>query len=187
MRLLSMLCLLAALSAPTGAGAQTLTLEDMIREVKVALLRVEQIAREEEIPPLHSVDLELNTVQVVDGNGKVSFLIFVIDGGVKTEQTNTVKLTLVPPPPESGSSVAAANIADTLTQAILAGARAIKLAGQGQPPLVANELKATLKFAFTKKAGGGLQLQFPPFEIGGSGSGSHGAVQTLSVTYKLSK
>ena len=168
----------------TPMFAKEVTLEDLVREVKVALLRVQQHAERDQLPPLATAELELNTVQSTEGSGKISFLIVEIGGEASKEFTHSVKLTLTPPSPKSSSDVTSVLLADALAESILAGARAISAAKKGSPPLHAKELKAVVKFALKRDAEGKLSISFPPFEIGTGASVSASAIQSITVTYK---
>lgn len=166
------------------AFSKDLTLKDLVREVKVALLKVQQSAENDKLPPLSSAVIELNTVQSSIGQGKFSVIIVEIGGSSSSEFTNTVKLTLVPPSSKASSDVASIQFADALAESILAGARGIAAAKTGSPPLNAKELEATIKFVIKRDGNGKLSISFPPFELGGGGSISRSSIQTIKVIYK---
>jgi hypothetical protein len=171
-----------AFAEPTCANQ--MTLEDLIREVKVALLKVQQDDESRSLPKLETAVLELNTVQVMKANGKVSFYVVEIGGDVSSQITHTVTLTLTPPSAKASSDVASTRLAEALAESILAGAKAIVAAKKGSPPLHARELKVAIKFALIREGGGGLKVSFPPFAIGAGGSISASAIQSITVTYK---
>jgi hypothetical protein len=168
----------------TSAGDGTLSLTDLVREVKVALLQVEEAAERQDLPKLESAVLEVKTSLKLEGDGKISMWVVELGGGQNNEYASTVTLTLKPPPPGSSSNIAAVHLADALREAIISGARAIKAAGQGNPPLVADKLEASVHFAVERDASGKVSIKFPPFEASGGGGVKSGAVQTISVTYK---
>jgi hypothetical protein len=75
------------------------------------------------------------------------------------------------------------HLADALKEAILSGARAIDVAKQGNPPLIADKLEASVHFAVQRDAKGGLSVKFPPFD---ASAGAHiigTEIQTITVTY----
>lgn len=168
----------ASADEPTG-----LPLVDMIRETKVALLRVQEKAEARNLPPLSEAVLELNTVQQVDASGSVKFFVIELGGGPATEASSTVKLTLTPPPPGSGSDVASVQFADRLAEGILSSARALAEASAGKPPLMVSSAVVSVRFGLTRSANGGLSVQFPPFELKGGGKINSSDIQTVTVTY----
>lgn len=178
------------LIAPTGGMAQSagsdsvLSLADLVREVKVALLQVSDATEAQNLPKLESAVLEANTSMKVEGDGKVSLWVIEVGGGKSAEYASTVTLTLRPPPPGSPSNIAAITFAPALKEAILSGARAIRAAGQGNPPLLADKLEASVHFAIERDASGKLAVKFPPFEISGGGDVTSAEIQTITVTYK---
>jgi hypothetical protein len=169
---------------PAGAQEATgLSLEDLVLEVKVALLRVQDGAEANALPKLSKAVLEVNTELKAGAGGKVSLWVVEVGASTSSTLTSSMKLTLKPPEPGSVSDVAAVRIADALAAAILAGAKAIAVAGAGNPPLIADELTATIKFAIDTKGNGGLAIKFPPFgALAEAGMGT-AAVQTIEVTY----
>ncbi|WP_426420307.1 trypco2 family protein [Bradyrhizobium genosp. A] len=178
------------LIAPTSAFAQgaadntALSLTDLVRELKVALLQVGEASERQHLPKLESAVLEAKTSMKLEGDGKISLWVIELGGGQNNEYASTVTLTLKPPPPGSSSNIAAVHLADALREAIISGARAINAAGQGNPPLVADKLEAAVHFAVTRDASGKVAIKFPPFEVSGGGGATSAAVQTITVTYK---
>jgi hypothetical protein len=120
----------------------------------------------------------------VEGNGKISLWVVELGAGQNAEYASSVTLTLKPPPPGSASNIAAIHLADALREAIISGARAIKEAGEGNPPLIADKLEASVRFALDRDASGKLAIKFPPFEVSGGGGVKGAAVQAITVTYK---
>lgn len=183
---LVMVAIAAAAMAAQSAAAQDssgLPLAEMIRETKIALLRVQEKAEARNLPPLSSAILEVNTVQQVDANGSVKFLVIELGGGPATEAATTVKLTLVPPSPGAGSDVAKVQLADRLAEVILASVQSIAEAHKGKPPLIASAVEVAVKFGVVRSANGGLAIQFPPFELKAGGKIKASEIQTVTVTY----
>ena len=174
--------------AQTSAGDAALSLTDLVREVKVALLQVGDAAERQNLPKLESAILAAKTSMKLEGDGKISLWVIELGGGQNNEYATTVTLTLKPPPPESpniaASNTAAVHLADALKEAIISGARAIKAAGQGNPPLIADKLEASVHFAVERDASGKVGIKFPPFEASGGGGVKSAAVQTITVTYQ---
>lgn len=175
-------------TAPSEAAPKAssgLLLEDLVRQVKLALLEVEQSAEAEKLPSLAKVELEVNTVQTRGGDGKLSLLVIELGSGASQELTNTVKLTLAPPSPSSTSDVSATDLANALVESILVGARAIAAAKKGTPPLLARELTVAIRFLVSRDAGGKVTVKFPPFEVGGGAKLHSSDVHEISVVYKV--
>jgi hypothetical protein len=170
--------------AQTSAGDAALSLTDLVREVKVALLQVGEAAERQNLPKLESAVLAAKTSMKLEGDGKISLWVVELGGSQNNEYASTVTLTLKPPPPGSSSNIAAVHLADALREAIISGARAINAAAQGNPPLVADKLEASVHFAVERDASGKAAIKFPPFEASGGGGVKSAAVQTITVTYK---
>ena len=162
---------------------QGMPLADMIRETKVALLKVQEKAEARNLPPLSAAVLELNTVQSVEANGSVNFLVVEFGGGPTSETASTVKIRLVPPSPGAGTDVASLQLADRLAEGILASARSLADAAKGKPPLIVSTVEVVVKFAIARAANGGLSLRFPPLEVKAGGKINASEIQTVTVTY----
>jgi hypothetical protein len=175
---------------PLGGVAQPvaneadLSLADLVREVKVALLKVAEAVEAQHLPKLDKAELEVNTSIKTEADGKVSLWVVELGTSGNNEYATTVTLTLTPPPPGSPSNIAVVHLADALSEAILAGARAIQAAGEGNPPLLADELVASVRFAIVRDGNGKFGVKFPPFEASAGASVGTAQVQTITVTYK---
>lgn len=161
-----------------------LSLIDLVREVKVALLKVADAIEAQKLPALDKAELEVNTSMKIDGEGKVSLWVVELGSSGKNEHVSTVTLILRPPKPGSPSDIAAVHLAEALSEVILAGARAIKEAEKGDPPLVADELVASVNFAVDRDAKGNVRLRFPPFDASAGFVVAAAQVQKITVTYK---
>lgn len=170
--------------AQTAADEGALSLSDLVREVKVALLQVAEAAEAQDLPKLDNALLEAKTSMKIAGDGKISLWVVEIGGGKSNEYGSTVRLALKPPPPGSSSDIAAVHLADALREAILSGARAIRAAGEGNPPLVLDKLEALVNFAIQRDASGKLSVKFPPFSVSGGAGVTSAEVQTITVTYR---
>jgi hypothetical protein len=160
-----------------------LSLSDLVREVKVALLQVNEAAENQHLPALNNAVLQANTSMKVDDHGKISLWVIEIGGGQSHEISSNVTLTLKPPPPGSSSNIETVHLADALKEAILAGARAIDVAKEGNPPLIADKLEASVHFAIQRDAKGGISVKFPPFDASAGAQFTGNELQTITVTY----
>lgn len=176
---------LVLLAVPAKAE-EALVLEDLVRELKVALLKVEDaVEAAKDLPGLESATLEVNAVVSIDAKAGFSWWVVQLGASGGTEYATTIRLKLKPPPAGSPASVSEIDLADSLKEAILAGARAIKVARETNPPLLARSLETTIRFGVEGKAGGGFAIKFPPFEASASGEVAQSAVQSISVKYGL--
>jgi len=170
-------------AATASAKAQGLPLADLIRETKVALLRVQEKAEAQRLPPLKNATLEVNTTQEISGDGSVKFLVVELGAGPSVGSTSTVKITLEPPPPGAGINIANVQLADKLAEGILSAARSLAEAEQGQPPLIVSAVTVAIKFAVKRSASGGLALEFPPFKLNAKAGNQSSDIQVITVTY----
>jgi hypothetical protein len=168
------------------ADGQGFPLADMIRETKVALLRVQEKNEARNLPPLNKAVLELNTVQQVDASGSVKFLVIEIGGGPATEATSTVTVVLRPPSPSARAEITNLKLADRLAEGILASARSLSEAASGSPPLLASSITVAMKFAVTRSMNGGMSVEFPPFQLKGGAGVKASEIHTVTVTYSES-
>ncbi|WP_369059067.1 hypothetical protein ABOZ73_15740 [Caulobacter sp. 73W] len=177
---------LAALGAAClggSANAAPVALEDMLKEMKAALLKVEQSAAPG-LPKLSSATLNATTVQKSNAGG--SFKLFIVEFGAKRseELTTAVSITLTPPRADAAASVSP-DISDALAAVILSAAKAVQEAKAGSPPLIASEVKASIKFGVSKDGAGKIKLEFipviaPGIELGAAAS----TAQEIVVIYK---
>lgn len=176
------LCGLLLASAP--AHADPVPLETLLKEIKVALLRVQQSGDSDSLPALESVTLDAVTTQKRVTGG--TFKLLIIEFGKKrtSELTTSVSIKLVPPDRNSGSNVANPQIADLLAEAILATARSIKAAQPGLPALTTGEVTAKIKFGLSQDANGSLKLEFAPVTAGIDGSTAAETSQEITVAFK---
>jgi Trypsin-co-occurring domain 2 len=168
----------------TSVNDADLSVADLVREVKVALLKVAEAVEAQDLPKLDKAELEVNTSIKTDGDGKVSLWVVELGASGKSEYASTLTLTLRPPPPGSPSNITAVHLADALSEAILAGARAIQAARKGDPPLLADELIASVHFGIERNGKGNFGVKFRPFEASAGASIGTAQVQTITVTYK---
>ena len=174
----------ALIGLVVAAHAQGMPLSKLVREVKVALQKVERSAAADNLPALETATLEINSILTVGADGKISFWVVEFGADVSATNTSIVKLTLKPPPPDAPTDVAPARLADALAKAIIAGAKAIDEAGRGNPPLDPVSLEATVKFALQVEGSGEIKLVFPPVQGSAGASLSSGVIQSITVRYK---
>jgi len=179
-----MYLLMALTSGRADTSSSDLSLTELVRELKVALLHVGEATERQHLLTFENAVLEANTVMKVEGDGKISLWVVEVGGGQNNEFASKVTLTLQPAPPGSPSDVATVRLADALEAAILSGAQAIKAASEGKPPLVADKLEASVHFAVERDSSGKLSVKFLPFEGSLGGGVKIGEIQTVTVTYR---
>lgn len=168
----------------TPAHADPVPLTTLLKEIKVALLKVQDSEDSDALPTLESVTLNAATTQKKDIGG--TFKLLIIEFGKKrtSELTTNVSIKLVPPAKGSGSNVANPQMADMLADAILAAARDIKAAQTGAPALITSEVSAKIRFGISQDANGKVKLEFSPVSIGIDGATSAETAQEILVVYK---
>ncbi|MDQ0391466.1 trypco2 family protein [Labrys monachus] len=176
--------MLLPFSAFAAGSVSDYPLSDLVREVKVALLKVAEASEAQQLPKLEKAELEINTSMKVEADGKVSLWVVELGASGNNEYASTINLTLIPPSPGTNSSIATVHLADILSEAILSGAHAIQAAGEGKPPLIASEFVASVHFAVERGADGRLEVKFPPFEASAGGAVASSQVQKITVTFK---
>jgi hypothetical protein len=190
--LIFLFCALLAPTSYAGEQKEGISLEMMIDEVKLALLKVEKeaarrhAAGETKFPKLRDATLELNLVQSKKGGGKISFLIFTLGAENSSQITQGFKLVLTPPSAdEKIQEVSAAKykISDALYNAIISGADAVDHARRGRPTLHIKELNITHNFVIAKDGSGGLKVEFSGIGAELGGGATRKATQSIKLTY----
>lgn len=167
------------------ATADDITLSDMVRSVQSALLGSQNLILDEKLPELDTVSLNLRTVLKEKTNGGFTLYVVSIGGDHTSTTTSSVTLELIPPRPRSASDVSKATvIQDSLQSAIVAAAKAIRVARTGQPTLDAKLVEISIVFVLETSNTGGIRILFPPFEASIEGKISNGLVQTITVRFK---
>ncbi len=183
------LSILALTLGPFPANAQEasddadISLSELVRQTKIALLRVEQ-QWPDGAPEFHAATLIVQSGMTIEANGKVRF--FVIEAGAEgsTSGSSTVELRLTSPDPESAENKSKAPLADALAAAILGASGAIEAAARGEPPLQAESVKATIEFTVSGSALTGIQVAFPPFEASAGVEVSSVSTQRIIAEFK---
>ena len=176
--LVSFLFLAACTTPSHGDGA---SIETLLIDIKKSLIKISSDASADALPQLKSVDLVVNTIVTKNIDGKVNLLVasFGADGSSKATQKIEIKLE----PPGEATPQEVSDTSDALATAVLDAIRAVKSVEDHEPPLELNGVKATISFATSKTASGGLKITVLSAEIGaGAGVGEeniHQAVLTF--------
>ena len=189
---LAVLCLAAATPAPVWAEAtpatslvsptNTVPLESLLGQVRDALAVAERLAQENNLPPLESVTLTLQTVAVAEQSGTVK--LFIIKWGTTTTKasTNTIVLTLTPPPPSTAKSLGP--VKDNLVNAMLAASKAVQAARGSLPGFEPKQVVCEYSFGVKKEGSGGISFEILPVSVSGGATTARQAVQTVSLSFQ---
>ena len=170
--------------APAQASGQTLSLAELVKHVKVALLLVEQSAVKDKLPSIETATLNVHAIQILEAGGKLKFYVISAGANTKAATTSNIKLVLGPPSANSATDVASDNLAESIANSIVSAAEAIAEARIGQPPLEPRSLTAEITFAVTTEGEGGVSIQFPPFSAEAKGGISSSNTHSIIISYK---
>lgn len=165
---------------------QGIAIQQLLEQVQEGLLRAQVRLVNMGMPPLDSVQLDLQATAVKSANGGVS--LWVISFGKKWERdlSQEVMITLKPPKP-SGPVRAAAEptMADELADAIVSAAQGVQKASQSpELPLRVNALQVTLGFVVKGDTSAGGKFSIAPVTLDLEGQLSNQAVQKITVTFQ---
>jgi hypothetical protein len=182
----------AAKAAHSGAP---LPVADVIAQVKRELQAAQNTPGASAGLSLEKVEVNFALTKTTDASGKVSIGIPVLggveaggSGRVKTEETSSVLVELVPPKPlgmMSGEDIADLGIARAIVET-----RRQLVAGLGQSPkLDPSKVVISLKFVATRTGGASGQIKFLVFTLGGgkelTSANSSGIVLTFTKSKEL--
>ena len=186
-----LLCLIvlspAAFAKDDAAGTASGTdvqIAELLNQIQRALITVQDSAASENLPKLNSVIVELQTQFKKEGGGGLSLFVVTLGAKASKEEVQMLKLTLKPPEVGAKMPVSAADVYQSLAEAILAAAKGAAAAKTREPRLELSELVATIKFVVLASGGGGIRFTIAPVSIDLSGNVSDSTTQTISVTFK---
>ena len=164
LRALALTVLFCLLGGPALAD-DPLPVDNLLEQVQAALVRVQDLSDEDDLPRLKSVKLLLQTTLAQDASGRFKFFLVSVGGQTAQTRIQTLELTLVPPPPGTPLPVAAMDITEILAQAILAAAYGVKPAMEREPPLELVELVVNLRFVVDNSGGGSIGADLLPITV----------------------
>jgi len=175
----------AAAQPAAQPGGQEVLIDQLLSEVQLALAKVQQELKSDNMPPLESVTLDLTAEAKKDAGGKIN--LFIVSFGKKWEKdlSQEIEVTLKPPSPNLPLKVGKApSVSDELQAAILSAARGVQKArGDKQVPLVTSALKVVLTFVVKGDTNGGLRFTIAPVTIDLSGELADSATQKITVNF----
>jgi hypothetical protein len=174
----------AAQSSAQPSGQEVLV-DQLLSEVQLALAKVQQELKSDDMPPLESVTLDLTAEAKKDAGGKIN--LFIVSFGKKWEKdlSQEIEVTLKPPGPNLPLKVGKGpSVSDELQAAILSAARGVQKArGDKQVPLVTSAVKVVLTFVVKGDTSGGIKFTIAPVTIDLSGELADSATQKITVNF----
>ena len=162
---------------------ESVTIQAVVGQVKEALSNVQTKLAKNQLPPLHSVKLTLQTVATSKAGGKISFWVITIGGSLQKEATQQIVLELVPPKAGNPSNISSESFTKALEDSILNAAQGVQGAGAGSIPLQVDSLSVTLGFTVTAEGSAESKLVLAPVTLDLSGQKDKKVVHTLQVSY----
>ena len=162
---------------------ESITIQEVVAQVKEALSNVQTKLTNNQLPPLKSVKLTLQTVATSKGGAKISFWVITIGGSLQKEASQEVVLELVPPKPGNPANISSESFTKALEDSILDVAQGVQGADQGNLPLKLDNLSVTLGFTVTAEGTAGAKLTLAPVTLDISGQKDKKVVHKLEVSY----
>jgi hypothetical protein len=166
-----------------ASGAQAVTIETLIDEVKQALGDVQNDLATADLPSLKKVSLTLQTVATKQAGASLKLWVITLGGSVEKDSTQQIDIVLTPPKAGGSRNVSAESVAQQLKAAIVSVAEGVKKAGQKPNPLVLSTLDVQISFTVKANAKGDAIVEILPLGPDISGSLSKSATQTLKVSF----
>lgn len=154
----------------TNGTVEFIPLKDVITVIKRALQASQNKISDDNLPPLESVTLTLQTSKVK--SGEFTLNLFVIGGSQNSESSDTQQLVikLTPPKPNAETAVSASlyqQLVDAITAASTAASEA-RTAASGNPvPLSLSSISTELAVSIKRVEGGNIGIDLTPLKLGG--------------------
>jgi hypothetical protein len=159
-------------------------IDHILAEIQVALLTVQNEANASNLPKLSSVSLQLKTEFGYNAQGELNLYVVSADGKVEKENAQRVLLVLTPPRPGTQRPIAAGEVTESLSTAILAAAKGIALAQKRKPPLSLSKLEVEVQFVVKASGSGGVKFNILPVTASIKGELKSNSVQTATVVFQ---
>ena len=168
---------------PSSPADRVVAIEEVIRQVQVALAGAQGRLADRSFPPLKEVKLTLQTVATAKEAESLRLWVLTAGGAAETSRTQQLTLTLVPPPPGPRKLALEPSLSGNLEAAIVSAAEAVAKAGEGPVPLAATAAELEIGFTAKRTASGGAGVILAPLTIGASGEWATSAVQSIRVSF----
>ena len=157
--------------------------EALISQIQDALQIISQKLPEEQLPPLSTAEVTLQTTMATNARGGIDFFVISIGGKVAQEEVQQMVLTLSPPSPKAGAPAASGDFAKAMADAIIAAARGAAKAIRRQPPLELAKLVASMNFVIKAEGEGGVKATFVPVTLNFGASVSQSEMHKVELTF----
>lgn len=176
----------------TGTNAsitdEGVAIDAVLNQVQAALAQVQTTLQRQNIPPLESVVLTLETQYDAKGGPKLKFFVFSFGATWERQRSNQIVLTLKPPKPGTATQMGRTpGISDQLVEALTSAAEGIQASRQRTPPLVLDSLKTVIQFVVLTDITGQVDFQIVPVGVELKGDLSKKAIHSISVNYATEK
>lgn len=190
-----LVCISAQITSPTVSHAQTsierapeqaVLVDQFLKQVQLALARVQKDLSDDSIPPLESVTLTLSAEAKKDVGGKINLYIISFGHKIEKGRTQEIEITLKPPSPSARLQVAKGpGVSEQLEDAIVNAARGVQNARKNTSvPLETSQLKVTLNFVVKSDTSGGVKFEIAPVTVDLSGELADSTTQKIVVVYQ---
>jgi hypothetical protein len=178
-------CASAHPSPDTNDGTEA-TVSDVVEQLQDALRQANAALGKDkdEIPPFKSADLTLETGLVKESD--ISFKLVVLSAERKWSQdtSQTITITLGPPPPLRSLTETPMNLTDSLAGAIVSVARGLSAVRPSTDRLHSQKLLVEVAFTVERNFSGGPKVTLKPVEAGAEWSQTKKATQKVAVTFE---
>lgn len=171
---------------PVGDPNASVTIQDVVSQVKDALSNVQTKLADKQLPPLKSVKLTLQTIATKKAGATISFWVLTIGGSLQKDATQQLVIELIPPKAGNPTNVSSESFTQALEDSIINAAMGVQNAAKGPVPLELNSLAVTLGFTVTAEGTAGAKLTLAPINLDVSGTINKKVTHTLEVTYGTS-
>jgi len=176
----------AQTSIERAPSPQVILIDEFLRQVQLALAKVQKDLAEENIPPLESVTLDLSTEAKKGVGGKINLYIISFGHKIEKGRTQEVEITLKPPSPNAKLHVAKEpGVSEQLETAIVSAALGVQNARKNTAvPLEPTQLKVTMNFVVKSDTSGGVKFEIAPVTVDLSGELTDQATQKIVIVYQ---
>jgi hypothetical protein len=133
---------------------------------------------------LESVSLELKTEFGANAKGELNLYVVSADGKVEKENTQRLSIKLKPPKPGTEQPIAAGDVTESISTAILAAAKGIAAAKKRKPPLNTSKIEVEVQFVVKGTGSAGVKFELLPITVGMKGEIKSSSIQTATVTFQ---
>lgn len=175
----------------SNSDAQGQEIQEVLKEIQLGLSNTQDFLKSEEMLPLSSVELKLETFEKKQKDGSFKILIFTFGKKWEKELAQEIYIKLIPPKPKEIKEVSSnSSLAESLKKMIVAVGKGIKDSSENTTvPLEASEIKVQLKFTIKKEKGAGLEWEILPISsvVKGNTNLSKTAIHTMTITFAKSE